>query len=79
MLIDDVSRELVQKAYCGLYAEPKNIDEIESRVMYFLESNTLLNLQGINGYNYAKNNFCRSKLSNNYLQEIVKVIGHNEK
>ena len=77
MLIDGVSRELVEKANCGLYAEPENIDEIVSRVMYFLDNNSLLNLQGINGYNYAKNNFDRSILSNNYLGELVKVVDYN--
>ena len=77
MLIDGVSRELVEKANCGLYAEPENIDEIVSRVTYFLENNSLLNMQGINGYNYAKNNFDRSKLSNYYLEELVKVVDYN--
>ena len=77
MLIDGVSRELVEKANCGLYAEPENIDEIVSRVTYFLENNSLLNMQGINGYNYAKNNFDRSKLSNYYLEELVKVLDYN--
>ena len=78
MLIDGVSRDLVEKANCGLYAEPENINEIVSKVKIYLENSYLLNKQGLNGYLYAKDNFDRSVLSNKYLDELIKMVEIHE-
>lgn len=78
MLIDGVSRDLVEKANCGLYAEPENINEIVNKVKIYLENSSLLNKQGLNGYLYAKDNFDRSVLSNKYLDELIKMVEIHE-
>lgn len=77
MLIDGVSRELVEKANCGMYAEPENINEIVSKVKFYLENKYILNKQGLNGYLYAKDNFDRSVLSNKYLNELIQMVELN--
>jgi len=74
LLIDGVSRDLVETAKCGIYAEPENIDEIVEKAKWCSENSDLISEMGINGYNYAKNNFDRLKLADKYLNEIKKII-----
>lgn len=71
MLIDGVSRRLVEDARCGLYAEPENIDEIE-RVVRILMNQTdgESRAMGICGYQYARLNFDREKLAETFINEI---------
>ena len=78
LLIDGVSKELVEKAKCGIFAEPENASAIanKSKEMSTIEKSDL-NQMGLNGYIYAKENFDRVKLSKKYVQEISAVI--NEK
>jgi len=78
LLIDGVSRELVETANCGIYAEPENIDDIEKKIRFLLNlAKEDLEKMGENGYNYAKNNFNRLVLADNYLNEIINVQRHN--
>jgi glycosyltransferase involved in cell wall biosynthesis len=71
LLIDGISRDLVETAKCGFYAEPENISEIVQRLESIAEmSREELNKLGVNGYNYAKEHFDRSKLANRYLREL---------
>ena len=60
------------------FAEPENISDIvnKSKEMSFIKKNDLRQM-GLNGYNYAVENFDRLKLSNKYIQKINEVI--NEK
>jgi glycosyltransferase involved in cell wall biosynthesis len=78
LMIDGISRELVEKAKCGVFAEPENALAIANKLreMSVLDETTL-NQMGLNGYDYAKRNFDRVKLSKKYIEEINKVI--NEK
>ena len=75
LLIDGVSRELIEEAQCGIYAEPENISEIEKtiRQLYKMPKQDLSKM-GINGYQFAKENYDRQKLSEKYLQEINKSL-----
>ena len=74
LLIDGVSRELVETANCGVYAEPENLIDIESKIRELLSlSKKDLVLLGENGYAYAKTHFDRNKLANKYL-EIIKSL-----
>ncbi len=70
LLIDGVSRELVQTANCGVYAEPENIDDIVDKVKWCMENNDDLPQMGVNGYHYAKEHFDRNKLADKYLELI---------
>ena len=71
LLIDGVSRELVETAKCGFYAEPENIEAIVTTLESISEmSSEDLNELGVNGYNHAKEHFDRTKLANSYLEEL---------
>ena len=75
MVINGVSRELIESAKCGFYAQPEDPLCIANRA---IEMSNLdekdLKLIGENGYNYAKENFDRIKLSKKYTQEIQTII-----
>ncbi len=73
LLIDGVSRELVETANCGVYAEPENIDDIVSKIRGCLSLSDKLPEMGINGYQYAKEHFDREKLAMEYLNQLEKV------
>ena len=74
LLIDGISRELVEKANCGVYVEPENISMIVSKSIEYsrFSKERLLNL-GLNGYKYAKENFQREKLAEKYINLVKKV------
>jgi glycosyltransferase involved in cell wall biosynthesis len=75
LVIDGVSRELVETAKCGIFAEPENLLSIanKSKEMSSLKISDL-NQMGLNGYTYARENFDRVKLSKKYIQEINAVV-----
>lgn len=73
LLIDGVSRELIEEAKCGLFAEPENRFDIAEKISYYLQDKELIRIQGENGYIYAKENFDRNNLSRNYLAKIISV------
>lgn len=70
MLIDGVSRQLVEEAECGLYAEPENIDDMSSKIEILLNNLSLCETMGTRGYAYAKANFDRQVLAKKYVSEI---------
>jgi glycosyltransferase involved in cell wall biosynthesis len=74
MAIDGVSRELIEAAEAGVFVEPENPEDFAAKIRVYIEDPSLLEVQGNNGYNYAKNNFDRTILANVYLQEIAKNI-----
>jgi len=78
LAIDGVSRKLVEKADCGIYVEPENIDSIVKGVNYFANLNpeTIFTL-GDNGYTFAKANFDRSKLALQYINDIKTKLALN--
>lgn len=76
LCIDGVSRELVDKARCGIFAEPENAQDIAEKIKLYLRDPDRVNDQGERGYAYAKENFDRTVLSHRYvrhLQELVNV------
>ena len=75
LLIDGVSRELVNDAQCGVYSEPENTKAIVEGVLELLKKeNSELNQMGINGYNYAKKHFDRTQLAKNYTSSIQEIL-----
>jgi len=74
LLIDGVSRELVEEANCGFYAEPENIDEIVFVIKQIMRlSENEINSLGENGYNFATTHFNRTELAKKYLKELKQV------
>lgn len=75
MVIDGVSRELVETAQCGIFAEPENSTSIANKAkeLSSFEKNDLEQM-GLNGYNHARKNFDRVILSKKYLIELQKVL-----
>ena len=73
MLIDGVSRKLVEDAKCGVYVEPENPEEFARQIEIFLKTEKeALVQQGESGYQFAKNHFDRNILAESYLQKIAK-------
>lgn len=75
MLIDGVSRQLVEEAKCGVYVEPENIEVYAQKIKDMLAiSKEECQLMGASGYQFAKKNFDREILANNYLTHLSKVV-----
>jgi len=75
MVIDGISRSLVQKVGCGIYAEPENIDSIVTAVELFLLKNSKeLKTMGQLGYDYVTQNHDRGNLSKEYISLMKSII-----
>ena len=70
MAIDGVSRELVENANAGIFIEPENPADFAAKIRFYLNNPVLLDKQGENGYQYAKNHFDREVLAVQYLNYI---------
>ena len=74
MLIDGVSRELVEEAGCGIYVEPENKFEFKEKILLYLNDNKRVVKEGENGFNFAAKNFDRYSLALKYLDIIKNAI-----
>jgi len=73
--IDGITRALIEKADCGLYSPPENIDDFENCIKQYSEMNTEKLAQlGNNGFTCVKENFDREKLAEKYIEVIKKVV-----
>jgi glycosyltransferase involved in cell wall biosynthesis len=78
MLIDGVSRKLVEDAECGMYVEPENANLFAKAVLkYYKEGESTLKREGENGYRFAKNNFDRKVLATKYLSILQSIASKN--
>ena len=73
MLIDGVSRELVEEANAGVYVEPENPKEFARIISTYVNDENKIHEQGENGYIYAKSNFDRKILAKKYLDYIKSI------
>jgi glycosyltransferase involved in cell wall biosynthesis len=76
MIIDGISRDLIEKAECGVFAEPEKPDDIAEKILLCMRNPDMLLTMGENGYNYAKKHYDRSILANkyiNYLHDIKNI------
>ncbi len=69
--VDGEARKLVTEAEAGIFAEPENVNDLKERITELYNDPDLRNELGVNGRNYAAENFCRNKLADDYL-EIIK-------
>jgi glycosyltransferase involved in cell wall biosynthesis len=74
MLIDGVSRALVEEAKAGSYVEPENPEAFAAKIVEYQKDFKRIEIEGQNGYNFAKKNFDRSSLALQYLDHIKEVI-----
>jgi glycosyltransferase involved in cell wall biosynthesis len=77
MAIDGVSKDLIEEANCGIYIEPENISDYNIKLRKYIQNLQLTKEQGINGYNFAINNFDRKYLANKYFKLIL-IISKSE-
>lgn len=70
LVIDGVSRDLVESAGCGIFAEPERPADIADKIRIYLDDPQLLEAQGENGYRYAKAHFDRTVLAEQYLDSL---------
>lgn len=73
MAIDGVSRELIDAAKAGTYVEPENVEEYDRIIRLYIKNPERLIIEGNNGYQYAKQNFDRSVLSEKYIDALKKI------
>ncbi|MDJ1504157.1 glycosyltransferase family 4 protein [Xanthocytophaga agilis] len=73
MVIDGVSRQLVEEAQCGVYAEPENIADIVAKIRLYLSDKERLIIDGMNGYTYAQTHFDRENLAKEYLRVLDSI------
>ena len=75
LLIDGVSRTLVEKAKCGIYVEPENSKEWSLKIELMLQkSQHDLSQMGESGYQFAKKHFDRNILAEQYIQQIEEKV-----
>lgn len=76
MVIDGVSRTLVEEAGCGRYIEPENPELFAETIRrYLAQGPKVWRRQGEAGYLFAKTHFDREVLADRYLDEMQKIIG----
>lgn len=76
MAIDGVSRELVEEAQCGVYAEPENIDDLVEKIRTLSQAPDLCKKMGASGYAFAKAHFDRQVLAVRYTDQIGAKLNH---
>lgn len=75
MVIDGVSRKLVEEAQCGIYVEPENPTDFKYKIeLYQKDTPERLAKEGEAGYRFAKSHFDRDVLAEKYLQYLQKVV-----
>jgi len=75
MVIDGVSRTLVETAACGVYIEPENPRDFADKIIAYLEEPVHMRKeQGMAGYQYAKAHFDRQVLAEQYLNQLEAII-----
>ena len=74
LLIDGVSRQLVENAQCGVFAQPENSSDIAKKMTYLskLDKSSLVKM-GSNGLSYAIENFDREKLADDYISKLESI------
>ena len=71
LLIDGVSRQLVEEAQCGVFVEPENPEAFASAIETYISKNA--REMGLNGYNFAKLHFDRDVLAKRYIKYLMDV------
>ncbi|MGG7662169.1 glycosyltransferase family 4 protein [Dyadobacter sp. BHUBP1] len=70
MAIDGVSRDLVEQANAGIFAEPGNPADLARKIKIYMNDRELLGRHGENGYRFVHMHFDRKKLAEDFLKCI---------
>ena len=70
MMIDGVSRDLLENSKSGFFVEPENPSDFAEKTRIYLKQPELLQQQGESGYQYALKHFDRSVLAEKYLEYL---------
>jgi len=73
MVIDGVSRKLVEEAKSGIFVEPENPEDFAEKIRFYLKTPDQVQIQGNNGYHFAVNNFDRRILAKKYIDHIEHI------
>jgi len=74
LLIDGVSRKLVEEANCGIYVEPENPEAFARTIATFSQKGEKeIKEMGQNGYDFAKLHFDRDVLAKRYIKYLMDV------
>lgn len=71
------SRKLVESAGAGIGCTPENADEMAEKIRFLYKNEKLRNKMGSDGYAYVLANASRTKLAEQYLQYLNKVVGRS--
>ena len=74
MVIDGISRQLVEESEAGLYAEPENPEDIALKIMWMMENPEKAKAMGMNGFRYAKEHLHRSSLAGKYIRRLMELV-----
>lgn len=75
MVIDGVSRKLVEDAACGVYVEPENPQDFADKILaYDNKSEIEKETEGESGYAFAKKEFDRDVLADRYINYLKDVV-----
>lgn len=78
MLIDGISRKLVEDAKCGFYVEPEDINSFVDKIKFYKNNPNEILIHGENGYKYAKLHFDRDKLANEYIETLKNHLNRDK-
>ncbi|SDG37335.1 Glycosyltransferase involved in cell wall bisynthesis [Dyadobacter soli] len=70
MAIDGVSRELIERAEAGMFAEPGNPADMAEKIRLYMNDPELLHKHGKNGYRFVHTHFNREELAKDFLKRI---------
>lgn len=79
MVIDGVSRDLVEQARAGMFAEPENPADLARKVLIYMSDEALLRRHGENGYRFVHARFDRDKLAREFLKCIESQLEVTDK
>jgi glycosyltransferase involved in cell wall biosynthesis len=74
MVIDGISRELIEEADAGYFVEPENPEDFAEKIRFCLQNPELIKRQGENGYQYVRENFDREKLAEDYIKHLKSIM-----
>jgi glycosyltransferase involved in cell wall biosynthesis len=74
LAIDGISRKMVEEAKAGTFVEPENPKDFAKKIRFYLNNPELLKQQGVNGYQYARKNFDRERLAEEYIKHLEAIV-----
>jgi glycosyltransferase involved in cell wall biosynthesis len=73
MMIDGISRQVIETAQAGLFVEPENPDDLARQIRWYADHPEQARQHGQQGYDYAKTHYDRVVLAEKYLNLIRDV------